>query len=808
MYLVLYQGNNYYNRKIMREESHNDYITNRGFKQVAEVDGLSFIINDGITTSQIVNADADAAGFPDYAVLYDYAGGAPISRWWITECVITRQGQYRVEMVRDVIADWYDVVVSAPMFVMKGYPQSVNDPAIYNNETMTFNQIKQREYFIKDKTQCGWYVGYLSKEAKGEATKIQIPGNNVSVAEVYDEIDDYPYAQYTGGNPYIGDFSNVCYNMYSYVPRGVLYCAGFDDNGNRKTPTISGYQPQDWTPDGMVMRNDVNNPRGFSTQTSSGGNVLWDDTFWNLVAQNENWRDYAYIVTGAHNETSTANFINSQQGKIIQVGGFTKQIVVKETVISKTVDAANDSSFAQALYAVARDMGLSTTSGVQGHVSSITFTATGYYLDYTDISSSSEPKTYQIPDNRTSTVGVPYDVFAIPADSINTFGEPYYTVGSSPRLSQKVAAALTSQLVDGQVLYDIQYVPYCPLADEFLYEGVIDTNKLNQGATVDYSYIVPDENNSRDWTIIIYASSASFSKRLYNTRFYAKTNVEDFKVENECDMYRLCSPNYNGQFEFSVSKNGGVKGWNITFTYKPYTPYIKVSPIFGGLYGQDFGDARGLICGGDFSISQVEDEWKKYELNNKNYQVMFDRQIQNMEVNNSVQRELEKWNIGTGVAQGAGTGMLLGSSKGPKGMAIGAVAGGIASGVGGYFDRKYNEILRKEAVNYAQDQFGYQLQNIKALPHSLTKIGSQNEDYKVWPFVEKYTCTDTEKTALRDKLKWNGYTIERIGIITNFLKPADETFIQTRVIRLDALGEDSHVADFINTELQIGVYFT
>lgn len=803
MTLYLFEYNNYYNRIVKRLPTIQDYEEEGNL--LYSISNINFIPNDGISTEHIINYDADTG---NYVIITDGPNDEIISRWFITESVRVRLGQYKLSLYRDVIADWYDEILEAPMFIRKGYPQSVNDPAIFNNEAMTFNQIKQREYFIKDKTQCGWYVGYLSKQGKGDNTKIQIPGNEVSVSEIYDDISEYQYSQYTGGNPFIGDFSNVCYNMYSYVPRGILYCAGFDDNGNRKTPSVSGYQSQDWLPDGMVMRNDANNPRGFSTQTSSGGNVLWDDTFWNLVSQNSNWRTYAQTATGAHNETATANFINSQRNKLIQVGGLIKQVVVKETVISKTVDVANDSSFAQALYAVARNIGLSTTSNVQGQVSSITFTATGYYLDYIDVSSSSEPKIYQIPDNRTSTIGVPYDIFAIPAGSIKTFGEPYYSVGSSSRLSQKVVAALTSQLVDGQILYDIQYVPYCPLADEFLYEGLIDTNKLNKGATVDFSYIVPDEGNNRDWTIIVYASSASFSKRLYSTRFYAKKTVEDFKVENECDMYRLCSPNYNGQFEFSVSKNGGVSGWNITFTYKPYTPYIKVAPIFGNLYGQDFGDARGLICGGDFSISQVEDEWKKYELNNKNYQVMFDRQIQNMEVNNSVQRELEKWNIGAGIGQGAAGGAMAGHMMGAGGWgtAIGAVVGGAASGIGGMVDRRLNETLRKESINYAQDQFGYNLQNIKALPYSLTKIGSQNEDYKIWPFVEKYSCTETEKTALRDKLKWNGYTIERIGKIPNFLKPNDETFIQGTLIRLDTITEDSHIVEAINTELQTGVY--
>ena len=85
--------------------------------------------------------------------------------------------------------------------------------------------------------------------------------------------------------------------------------------------------------------------------------------------------------------------------------------------------------------------------------------------------------------------------------------------------------------------------------------------------------------------------------------------AEELKVANECDMYRLVSPNFSGQFEFSLAKNGGsISKINVDCTFKPYTPYLHLNPDFGGLYGQDFNDARGLICGGDFSIARVTDQ--------------------------------------------------------------------------------------------------------------------------------------------------------------------------------------------------------
>ena len=94
--------------------------------------------------------------------------------------------------------------------------------------------------------------------------------------------------------------------------------------------------------------------------------------------------------------------------------------------------------------------------------------------------------------------------------------------------------------------------------------------------------------------------------------FNAKlSSAEDIKVSNECDMYRLSSGNYNGIFEFSMAKSYGIEGVKIECNYKPFSPYIHVIPKLKGLYGENFtnlDDARGLICGGDFSLTQLSNE--------------------------------------------------------------------------------------------------------------------------------------------------------------------------------------------------------
>jgi hypothetical protein len=91
------------------------------------------------------------------------------------------------------------------------------------------------------------------------------------------------------------------------------------------------------------------------------------------------------------------------------------------------------------------------------------------------------------------------------------------------------------------------------------------------------------------------------------------------KVYGLTKFARICSPNYAGVFQFSPQKNDGFHYIEINCTYKPFMPYIHLNPDFNGLYGQDFNDNRGLICGGDFSLARLNNAWEEFELQNKNY---------------------------------------------------------------------------------------------------------------------------------------------------------------------------------------------
>lgn len=356
----------------------------------------------------------------------------------------------------------------------------------------------------------------------------------------------------------------------------------------------------------------------------------------------------------------------------------------------------------------------------------------------------------------------------------------------------------------GDNLYDLQILPYCPLSNWRGRTGTANAAiwAMDKSENVDYVYLTETVESTTYSRGVCFFCDVSSKEQFLNYPI----DVVDYKIENECNMYRLCSPNYASVFEFNAAKNNGVEGYNVRYTYKPYQPFISVAPKFGRLYGKDFKDNRGLILAGDFSLPIVKDAWINYQLQNKNYQLAFDRQIENMEVQYEWQRKQGITGAIAGTLQGGATGAAAGGmAGGVPGAIAGAVIGTGTSVVGGIMDVNMQKSLYNEAVDLARDNFGFQLGNIKALPNTLNKVSSIVANSKLFPFVEYYTCTDEEKQALMNKLTYNGMTIGRIGKISDFKHPDGQTYVKGQIIRL--IGNfDTHTINEIANEFNKGWY--
>ena len=293
----------------------------------------------------------------------------------------------------------------------------------------------------------------------------------------------------------------------------------------------------------------------------------------------------------------------------------------------------------------------------------------------------------------------------------------------------------------------------------------------------------------------------------------------DIKINNECNFYRLNSPNYNAAFDFTLTKNdNSVDFFNVDCTYKPFDPYIHVNPNFKGLYGKDWDDARGLICSGDFSISLITNNFENYKLNNKNYQQLFNRQIQNLDTNYKINLGAQIANDLSGIAAVA---ISAGATAAASGVKAGA--GVIKQAGAGAWDQvknnpSFNQGLIQMGIGYVQnalkhkeqrsfqtDMFNYYLGNVQAIPNALAKNTAFTFNNKLFPFIEFYSCTDVEKEALKEKIKYNSMTVMKVGTIGQYMNYTEQ-FIKGQVIRLPDVIDDAHIANEIYNEINKGVF--
>lgn len=783
--LYLLQYNNYFNRIV------------KGYPTIAEyssfvlvhapennpIANISFNPNDGVNTEQIVNWNG---AMPDY-VLVDH-GDDTFTRWYVIGHERTRANQYRLFLRRDLVMDYYSAIMTAPCFVEKATLPS-NNNLIFNSEQMTFNQIKTSETLLMDETQCPWITIYASRYTHDNTAGTPTPTTfEVDINTVY-PYKDITYAEYQE------ILNNAVHGVFGYLDEVTLYITEGAAAGTARRAYImteNDLLPQYLTigptSENPFVSNAANILENFQLHTL--GSVLnvgpayvdnYDETLYDQILQLTDQFIRVQMPDGSYSFFKIGN--SGVQTWVAQIGQVAGNLLELLSPIRQAFKYPNNVTFGNP------DIYTSTN---------VMIAYTGRLVRYT-ITEVQAPQavgeTLTIQADRYHLTDAPYDMFVIPFSSkleiINSKIAGWTKVKSDRYRALQTAGELLSKYSGINQIIDAQILPYCPLPNaRMTAAGELDINDSN---ALCYSKITATETTVG---YVLHCNISSFTKSI---NLQKPIVIKDYKLESETDMYRLCSPNYSGVFEFNAAKNGGVTTVNVSCTYKPYTPYIKLYPSFSRLYGSDFNDARGLICGGDYSIAALNDAWETYQLQNKNYQASFDRQIENLEIHNKFGLMSDIAGAVGGTAGGIASGFALG---GP----VGAVVGGISSAVAGGADTFINNLLRQEDLKYTKDQFGYQLGNIQALPQGLSKTSAYNVDNKYFPFLEYYTCSNEEKAALQNKLKYNGMTVMAIGTIQQYINPDERTYIKGQIIRLENVDADYKVCSEIYNEINRGVF--
>lgn len=864
---VLKDFNNYFNRKVIRLSTLQDYLDAVEEGGYFVVENTNFNPNDGISTSHVIGSGThpfDKDWQPDYALVIDWPdGGEPriVSRWFVTESARTMGKQYTVALKRDSVVDKYDEVISAQTYILKA-PLKDNDPLIVNNEGIQFNQIKTAEYFIKDETKIPWIVCYLNQNER-PYKEINAVYSSSEIEELEDHPDIMSFLGITG------------------VPRATLRNdIVFNDNINFKYrygyDTFQVFWARYTINEVEINATPTSNKYGYknlstveASESVLNNSLLYYSKLAALAAWGDGWaqgmKTIAQRLASAiqsNFNTFTQTYYNAANCTHHSTGYSLPNWAKKyngQTFYSRT--ANRYFTFYLEIKDPSKDY-ISNTKQIsfieqhQGEIGNY-----GLNIDATrwDVTFSTKRYSYNLSDTdgasiRLNLLGTktetghakafeskiqPYDIICFPATDIDIIDEDGNTVQCLGDSGYNIARAIAAQLGTDN-LYDIQIMPFCPCRELLNDDGKIDLRKCgrNQALPVFETGGIGDRTVS--YCLFCSMPWAEFSTDVVYTHYYHTAPsilikdalaLTDRKLQANCDMWRLVSPNFAGAFEFNVAKcypvdeseqSSFMTTFNIDVCFRPHNPYIHVNPNFGFLYGQDFNDARGLICSGDFGLTVLSNAWVDYQVRNKNYQNIFDRQIQNMETNRQIAREQEQWDMGWQIAD-----LIKGQfndaplqgfsgfmSGGPIGGIVSSVKAGVdslyggAKGIGGALkNMEWSERAYKEQRSFATDMFNMNMDNIKALPNSITHTSSITNNYKFFPMLEYYTCTEQEKQALRDKIKYNGMTVGRIDRIVNYLSETDETYIQGQIIRLERVSDDAHLAQDIYNELTKGLFF-
>lgn len=737
--------NNYYNREIYGWDTLDEYITNYQLENNYAVRStgesidstengkrVNFAEHDGLRTELTYNYDPNQDWVPTYVICTDDDNNIKY-RWFVIDYYKNRKGQFKLYLKRDTIFDFKHILINSKAYIERSsYLPSNAIPLLYNKDSDSFNEIKQNEYLLTDDTKLNWYVIYLAPNATYNKT-IAININSYYIQATYDELDsiDYYTSIQKGKVVGISDLPTWSTNNYEYELKLDGYIYHYLNGEFYTTDTSSK---------ALEILNKINKMTlsDKDKMLSIFKNVVVDTN----IVEWTTYKDYndnnnRNISTGDayYNETLSYDIIESNN----MSGGSGSDM---RTLIDKYYKA--------------------TSIYYSRQIASIKMKLEKLQFD---------TYTFNITESLKLIRNLPYKALVIPCSNrfVNSDITKCVINGTTYNynyeLNTSIVHRLIADLKDSNNIYDVQLFPYCPIKHTVSDDKILFTGELT--SNVDY-YTSTSVSAS---VVLMTLQDSNFTFNIRNTGEWQGSNsvkgvIGDqkvIKILHQCDSYRLCAPDGSSIYNLDLLANKSIKYFNIDCTLKPYSSYIHINPNFNYLNGIDTDDYRGLVIKSDFAIPMVSNNWETYVHNNVNYQKIFDRQIQNMDVNNKIANQQAIWSTVTGALQGASTGGFIGNSIGGKGgTIIGGAVGGVVSAAAGIADIHYQKQLQQENKSYATDTFNLNLGNIKAQANTLSKVDNFDYNNKIFPYIEFYSCTSEEKQLYKNKIRVSGFNVDAI----------------------------------------------
>lgn len=776
---------------------------------------VNFDMQDGIETEIVV--EWSESWTPNYlfACGNESSETMPISSWFVMEFKKIRGRQYRARLKRDVVNDYYENIIEAPSYIEKGTLPIDND-LIFNNEGLTVNQIKKNETLLKDKFGAYYYVAYVTKEAQGTITGTTSDFPYITVSSANNEfvVGQTIHGRETKNKFFFPQYYTLKFTLTEVTTSpyiDTVFKIYFDGAG--KNVEVTATNESSTRRNGIGVRNLQSKLQDFISKLQE-------------LLMNDIATGYTYLFGEATRQFSDTNkYVNGNSfetlrnydGKIL----YDNWIYEGETNdeyynYSMNVFESNLNSRETTILVNANAYFLQKVKNALSQVG-INYNDDAYYLQFRtecvslygfnrNLYTPNAEFEITIPSDRKHTEDAPYDIIVIPVGAkLSKRVSPTLNVvfDTDDNIQIALAEKLNSVWTSEGKLKDMQRLPYAPiLNEEFVKEILQQQTIFVSGFNTNKDGAYQDITNA----VVLFASSKQLTFDI-NINKSINLDPKEFKFNNDCEFMRLVSPNGSGAFDFNIAKNGGTVDYiNVDCTFKPGAPYIHLNPNFNRLYATDYNDYRGLICGGDFSIATMTDAWLTYVSENKMYDKIFNRQVQNLDYNQELTLKQQAFFTGVSTVGGAVGGAMKGSMGGVAGAIAGAAMGAAVPATIGVAKNVFTQEAQQEAKSYLIDQYNLNLRNIQARQDTLTKVGADDFNNKIWCTLEEYSCTDIEKEAYLNKIKYNGMTINCIGKIKDYIYNNNISYVQARIIMIDDLSEDDHLIMTIKNEIAMGVY--
>ena len=360
------------------------------------------------------------------------------------------------------------------------------------------------------------------------------------------------------------------------------------------------------------------------------------------------------------------------------------------------------------------------------------------------------------------------------------------------------------QVTFNSFIYDVQRVPYTPYALDIEDDGTV---VLPNESQIGFAKNAAGEIEACAY----FCNQDSFWFDIEPTSTYLDELKDqkdlNVKIQSETTLLRLCSMDGSSSININGAKNLGLSKLRVNCRYAPYQSYISLQPQWSMFYGAEIGlkDTRGLNLTSTNSVTRTSNQWQDYVLQNQNYQDIFNRQIQSMDAQFDIQADKAVRDMVFGLIN---TGVSAGMSSNPGSAAGSLVYGGLNLIQQG---QNYVDMVDsfRERRSLSVDIFNLQNGNIKARADTLSKVNAMSPIYNTWPYIEIYTTTPEEKTALTNyitefSMNIGAMTSQLSAYVTN--NPNARKFIQADIIRMSG-KMDSHLAEEIRRLISEGVYY-